>query len=1019
MARPDPLGALERFRFGDQTITVPDGFHVERAAGPPLVDRPIVAALDERGRLLVAESSGTNDPVQKQLAERPHRVLRLEDVDGDGQYDRRTVFADRLMFPEGALWHDGSLYVAAPPSIWRLTDEDDDGVADRREEWFEGKTLTGCANDLHGPYLGRDGWIYWCKGAFAEQRHELTDGSTLVTRAAHIFRRRPGGGAVESVMTGGMDNPVDVVFTLAGERLFTTTFIQHPAGGRRDAVVHAVYGGVYGKRHGVIDGHPRTGGLMPVMTHLGAAAACGLELYESRVLGDDFEGNLFACLFNMRRVTRHVLEPDGATFRTRDEDFVVSDSTDFHPTDVLEDADGSLLVIDTGGWYKLCCPTSQLWKPDVLGAIYRVRRVDAAEPVDPRGERIAWTRLSAPEAAALLDDSRPAVRRRAIEALARATDASALGALEGSLGEHRSPVARVNAVWALTRRAGAEARQSVRGALRDSDATVRGAAAHSAGLWRDASAAPALIELLEDARPAVRRCAAEALGRIGATAAVPPLLATSAAIDDRVLEHSLIYALIEIGDPEATAAGLDSPHAGTRRAAAIALDQMRGGRLQPVDVLSWLDGADTTLRRTALWIAGRHPEWSDEIAALLRRRVGREVDGGVGGAEWRQLLGQLASRPGVRELLAATLEESSSSPARLAGLDAMGRARGEKAPPGWIPGLARAVAADDATVSARGIATAARLKFEGDAAELSGALRAVAADDERPTAIRVQALAAIPDRPVELDDPLVDLLRENLSPDAPAVVRAEAASVLGRTRLEREQLATLVDVVAGAGPLEVPRLLPAFERCDESVGAALITALGSSPGAAALQRDILVKFLETLPSALADRGKELVASLDAGGAENRARLEEIEQSLPEGDVRRGQAVFNGTKGACSACHEIGYLGGSVGPDLTRIGKIRTARDLLESIVFPSASFVRSYEPVLVITRDGQFHNGTVRDDRADALVLATGPTEQVTVPRDDIREIKPSTVSVMPSGLDQQLTPQELADLVAFLLACR
>ena len=67
------------------------------------------------------------------------------------------------------MWFDGSLYVAAPPSIWKLTDTDGDGVADERVEWFQGKTLTGCANDLHGPYLGPDGWIYWCKGAFAEQ----------------------------------------------------------------------------------------------------------------------------------------------------------------------------------------------------------------------------------------------------------------------------------------------------------------------------------------------------------------------------------------------------------------------------------------------------------------------------------------------------------------------------------------------------------------------------------------------------------------------------------------------------------------------------------------------------------------------------------------------------------------------------------------------------------------------------------------------------------------------------------
>ena len=67
-----------------------------------------------------------------------------------------------------------------------------------------------------------------------------------------------------------------------------------------------------------------------------------------------------------------MLTPDGATFTTKDSDFLTSDNRDFHPTDVLEDADGSLLVIDTGGWYKLCCPTSQLAKPDVLGGIYRI-----------------------------------------------------------------------------------------------------------------------------------------------------------------------------------------------------------------------------------------------------------------------------------------------------------------------------------------------------------------------------------------------------------------------------------------------------------------------------------------------------------------------------------------------------------------------------------------------------------------------------------------------------------------------
>src|SRR6187431_1724175 len=189
---------------GRPTLTVPDGFEVVRVAAPPLVERPIVADFDE----------------------------------------------------------DGRLYVAAPPSIWKLTDTDGDGVADVREEWFQGKTLTGCANDLHGPYLGPDGWIYWTKGAFAEQTYERPGQPPLVTKAAHVFRRRPGDTVVEPVLTGGMDNPVDVAFTSTGDRILTATFLEHPQLGKRDALAHAVYGGVYGKVHGVIDGHPRTGELL-------------------------------------------------------------------------------------------------------------------------------------------------------------------------------------------------------------------------------------------------------------------------------------------------------------------------------------------------------------------------------------------------------------------------------------------------------------------------------------------------------------------------------------------------------------------------------------------------------------------------------------------------------------------------------------------------------------------------------------------------------------------------------------
>src|SRR5690242_3341100 len=90
-----------QFKLATQTLTVPDGFEVEQVAGPPLVNRPISGSFDEEGRLYLTDSSGSNDKVQKQLEEKPHRVVRLEAADRLGKFTRGNVFAEHLMFPEG------------------------------------------------------------------------------------------------------------------------------------------------------------------------------------------------------------------------------------------------------------------------------------------------------------------------------------------------------------------------------------------------------------------------------------------------------------------------------------------------------------------------------------------------------------------------------------------------------------------------------------------------------------------------------------------------------------------------------------------------------------------------------------------------------------------------------------------------------------------------------------------------------------------------------------------------------
>lgn len=736
------------FHFGSQTLTVPDNFVVEQVAVPPVVHRPINMAFDEAGALYVTDSSGANERPVQQLSNPTHKVLRLVDKDRDGRFESHTVFADRLPFPEGTMWLDGSLYVAAPPVIWKFTDTDGDGVADKREVWFDGGTVTGCANDLHGPYAGPDGYVYWCKGAFAEQRHQLENRGDFVTRASHVFRALPDGSAREVVITGGMDNPVGLAFSPTGDRFLSGTFFVKPGEGLRDGILHGVYGGVWGKEHGVLEGHPRTGDLMPIMAHMGPAAATGLEMLRGDSMG--MKGALLCAQFNLRKVSAHKLSPSGGTFQSSATDFLVSSDPDFHPTDVVEDADGSVLVADTGGWYKICCPTSKELKPEALGAIYRISKRGDRPLKDPRGLLMDWSSASTADLVSRLSDARHEVAARASKLLAQR---GAVTELLGVVADGFSRGAKINALWSLIRIRSADAKTAIRAALADKDDVVRSLAIYGAGLLRDVGASEPLRSLLASGAPHHTRSAAEALGRLRDKGSIEALVSTAPL--ERFGFHSAAYALYEIGD---------------------------------VDALTTISGRPS-----------------------------------LGGA--------------AREVVQTAL-----------------------------------------------------------------------------------AMLALP-----------------RAPSVPAL--------------------PLVHPAAKVDP--------------------------------ALRQVQL------------------------------ARTHELLMPIKSGDPNNGREIFFTPKANCAGCHAVAGAGGVLGPDLTKVGAIRTATDLMEAIVYPSASYVRSYEPMTVRVKSGEAHYGIIRDETQDVLRLATSLSTEVAVRRSEILSLNEGTMSLMPPGFDGLLSPKELIDIVAYLMTLR
>jgi putative membrane-bound dehydrogenase-like protein len=1014
---------------------VPPGFVIEKVAGPPLVEHPMMGCFDERGRLFLAESAGLNlgfDDLQKRW---PNFIRVLDAADGNGRFHKGHVFADKLTFPMGVLWYRDALYTTAAPSLWQLRDTKGGGKADVRRALVSKFSSTGNGADIHGPFLGPDGRLYWTKGRHPHDIR-LPDGREFKGLGARIFRCKPDGSELEVVCGGGMDDPVEIAFTPEGEPLATVDiFISQPR--RIDAIIYGIEGGVYPHAAEVMGEFQHTGDLLPAVADLGWVAPAGLMRYRGRAFGQAYEGNLFSAQFNTHKVQRHILERDGATFRARTEEFLVSTDPDFHPTDVLEDADGSLLVIDTGGWFRIGCPTSQIAKPDVKGGIYRVRRQHDQKEDRSTGEKRETARRPEALKAALrsridpwglaafdnnptpaslvklLDDPRWPVRDRAVDHVARAP--AAVPELRKVLRDSPPVRARRNAVWAATRMGTPAALTVIRSGLLDKDAGVRIAAAHGAGLLRDAQALPLLMGKITSDVPAVRREAALALGRLRRAAAVPTLFEGLREGGDRFLEHALLYALIEIADRKATARGLRDPSPAVRRGALIALDQMEGGKLTREEVTPLLNTDDPALQRTALAIIVGRPGWAAEITGLLRQWLGQDRLDEARRQSLRGALLAFAKDIAVQDLIAGALHRDTTlTDLRLLLLETMARAPLEKPPASWVKELGRALHSRDERVVRQAVAT---FRASG-VSEFDKALLDLARASARPAELRVAALAAMGPRLVKLDDRLFDFLVGQLAKDNAPLVRLAAAEALGDAGLNDSQLDALSKRLTTAGVLEMPHLLAAFEHSrDAAVGKQLMTALEKAPGLAGLSPEALRRTLEHYPADVRQAARPLLKRLSVGAEKQQARLAELRPVLSGGDSRRGRDVFFGKKAACSTCHAVQGHGGHVGPDLSKIGSIRTGRDLLEAIVFPSASIVRGYEPYVVATAGGRYYTGIITRQTADAIELVTAERAEVRVPRREIESVERSPVSIMPQGLDTQLSRQELADVIAFLQA--
>jgi putative heme-binding domain-containing protein len=201
---------------------------------------------------------------------------------------------------------------------------------------------------------------------------------------------------------------------------------------------------------------------------------------------------------------------------------------------------------------------------------------------------------------------------------------------------------------------------------------------------------------------------------------------------------------------------------------------------------------------------------------------------------------------------------------------------------------------------------------------------------------------------------------------------------------------------------------------DPAVGHALVTALGiSSDRLENISEEDLTKLFTGYPENIKTSAKPLMDELRKKNEARLSELQAVDARLTRGDVGQGRQLFFG-KAVCATCHAVQGQGGTFAPDLTNIGQIRSRHDILEAILFPSASFAREHETSKVTT-NATAYIGIIKEQFPEAIVIATGPGQTVRVQRSDIKSTEPQNYSLMPPGLNKQLSNGQLSDLIAYL----
>lgn len=982
----------------------------------------------------------------RDLAVEEESVWFVTDRDGDGVADRTQRFLtdfheEYTDVANGLTFFDGDVYVAVAPGLWKASDDNKDGTADRLESLATGFGVhVGFGgHGMSGVTVGPQGRIWWGIGDIGSQVTDPTGKEWRNPNRGVIARCDPDGSHFE-IFAHGLRNTHEFAFDDYGNLITVDNDGDHA--GERERLVYLIDGSdtgwrinwQYGKytdpknndykvwmdenMHTPRHAEQAAYFLPPIQNYVNGPT--GLVYNPGTALGADWKNHFFVAEFRggpgNSPIHAFTMEPDGAGFKLGSTKEVVSGLL---PTGLDFGPDGALYFGDwINGWGAK--GKGKIWKLDRVGA------AAGAMTVERRGTaRLLAGDLSARpanELAALLAYPDQRVRRTAQFALAKSgeegTNALRNVALTASLSDE---IARVHAVWGLAQqvRYGMIDGAILLPLLDDTNSEILAQTAKMIGDQRITGAGPRLIELLKHESPRVRFFATEALGRLVEEKATVPIVAMLEDNDDRdvYLRQAGMIALARIGDDIALPKLSGHPSRAVRTAAVVALRRMESPFLA-----GFLQDSDPYIVAEAA--RGIHDDFSipdampdlaamlglDDLATevVLRRAISANLRLGEDGNA--DALLAFARRPDAPTPLRADALHALSTWAEPSVFDRVtGRHRGiVKRDDDYVASLFRdngseLMTSGETDVRLAALSAAGNLNFD------TAVVRNLLLLDPAP-AIRAAALTALSRAGV---DGLADYLQRGLEDQSPKV-RSVALSLLPASKISGERSAELYRKVVETGTVpEAQTALAGLGELDPVVSISLLREFMGQLREGAFKQALRLDLVAAAES-INDAG--LQAELDdfEKGLMAKDSLGYWAYALVGGDHKAGmQQFYNNTAGQCTRCHAVFEYGGNVGPGLEGVAGRLSPRELLTSLIQPSALLAPGYETVLLELNDGSAHSGILLERTATDLALRIGKTDTKVFALADIasQETLPSS---MPS-VKGRMNRREVRDLVSWL----